>query len=692
MDAPATSLLDLTPQMLHALYQVSRQLARSQSVTQIERTLVTGLGEVVHCTGVVWYTLVETEEGGYLAYGDSVGAPDVLMRDQHMMHDQIVRWRVPLVEDARVIPVATLLNRHHDHLAAFEGCGALITGEKKVYALVVVLWSTHIQRPTGWQQALVSLAEECGYGLDRLSAKLGLATFILDQMDHFTTIRAEQERTRAVIDATNDAILMIDEHRRPILINRRARFFFGVKERELIGKSFEQLSRFLAQIFEQSTTFNDWLLQLLGSQTARDVREFALHSPERRLLQCFSAPVTDVHDHYRGRILIFRDITREREVERMKNDFVSTVSHELRTPLTSIQGSLQLVLGKPGNTRSASASELSPRNLELLTISLANTERLIRLINDILDLAKIEQGRIQLRREPIRPEELCQSAVRDMHALAATKQIRLEVVATPGLPAVMADRDRSIQVLINLLSNAIKFSPAGGRVLLRVQRYENVVCFAVQDWGRGIPPEHHERVFQRFQQLDSSSTREFSGTGLGLAISKTLVEEQGGSIWLESAAGQGATFHFTVPIVPGSEGLAFSSGESIQARHSHILVVEDDPYVRPVLIRLLQRYGLQVTHANDGFEALAAINSLQPDLVLLDIKMPGIDGLEVLYRMHQHPEMAHIPVIILTADDLNEHTRARGMALGARAYLEKPIGSERLINTINRVLAAEEQG
>ncbi|NCC34506.1 MAG: response regulator, partial [Chloroflexia bacterium] len=270
--------------------------------------------------------------------------------------------------------------------------------------------------------------------------------------------------------------------------------------------------------------------------------------------------------------------------------------------------------------------------------------------------------------------------------------IRLDVEATSGLPAVMADRDRSLQVLINLLSNAIKFSPAGGRVLLQVQRHENVVRFAVQDWGRGISPEHHERVFQRFQQLDSSSTREFSGTGLGLAISKTLVEEQGGNIWLESLLGQGSTFHFTLPIVPGSEGLAFSSGEPAQARRSHILVVEDDPYVRPVLIRLLQRYGLQVTHANDGFEALAAINLLQPDLVLLDIKMPGIDGLEVLYRMHQHPEMAHIPVIILTADDLNEDTRARGMELGARAYLEKPVGSERLINTINRVLAAEEQG
>ncbi|NCC33024.1 MAG: PAS domain S-box protein, partial [Chloroflexia bacterium] len=453
MDAPATRLLTLNPQMLHALYQVSRQLTRSQSVTQIERTLVTGLGEVVQCTGVVWYTLVHTHEGGYLAYGDSLGAPDGLMRDQHIMLDQIVH-HVPLAEDARVISVANLLKLHQDQCTAFEGCGVLITGEAEVYALVVVLWSTHIQRPAGWQQALVSLAEDCSYMLDRLNMKLGLATFLLDQMHHFTTIRAEQERTRAVIDATNDAILMIDEHRRPILINRRARFFFGVKERELIGKSFEQLSRFLAQIFEQSTNFNDWLLQLLGSQTARDVREFALHSPERRLLQCFSAPVTDVHDRYRGRILIFRDITREREVERMKNDFVSTVSHELRTPLTSIQGSLQLVLGKPGSPRSTSAGELSPRNHELLTISLSNTERLIRLINDILDLAKIEQGRIQLRREPIRPEELCQSAVRDMHALASAKQIRLDVEATSGLPAVMADRDRSLQVLINLLSNA----------------------------------------------------------------------------------------------------------------------------------------------------------------------------------------------------------------------------------------------
>lgn len=497
----------------------------------------------------------------------------------------------------------------------------------------------------------------------------------------FAQTRTDQERTRAVVDATNDAILMIDERRRTMIINRRARFFFGLSERDMLSKDFEQLSALFTRIFEEPQRFKTWLSQLLYSSSDRAVEEFRIIRPESRLLQCFSAPVMDVHDRYLGRILVFRDITREREVERMKSDFVSIVSHELRTPLTSIQGALQLVLGQPRTGKTGLGEGMPPRARDLLSISLANSERLIRLINDILDVAKIEQGRIQLRREPLNPEELCRNAAAEMSAFANNRGISIEMDLPPWLPRVNADRDRSVQVLVNLLSNAIKFSPSGQRVALSV-RYEGaMVCFTVQDWGRGIAPEDQQRLFQKFSQIDSSATRDVGGTGLGLAISRALVEEQGGRIWLESTPGQGSIFRFTLPAL---ENETDAAGGSVA--RPRVLVVDDDPHVRPVLVRMLERQSMQVTSVGDGLSALEMAEARQPELILLDVKMPGIDGIEVLRRLRKNSATANIPVIILTANDLDETLQNQALDLGADGYLEKPISSERLVSAIGRVI------
>jgi PAS domain S-box-containing protein len=503
----------------------------------------------------------------------------------------------------------------------------------------------------------------------------------------YAQARGDQERARAVVDATNDAIVMIDEHRRPMIVNRRARFFFGLTERDLLGKSFDQIGGMFARIFEDGQRFDGWLGQLLRSRHERALEEFRILSPEPRLLQCYSAPVTDLFDRYLGRLLVFRDITREREVERMKSEFVSIVSHELRTPLTSIQGALQLVLGQPESGHPGMAEGISARGRELLSISRANTERLIRLINDILDIAKIEQGRIQLRREPLSPEELCRSAAGEISVFANSRGISVELQVRPGLPQVLADRDRAVQVLVNLLSNAVKFSPAGQRVVLSVRHDGAMVSFAVQDWGRGIDPAQQSRLFQKFQQIDSSPTRDVGGTGLGLAISKTLVEEQGGRMWLDSQPGEGSVFSFTLPAAPGAEARGAPQAEI--GGQTRALVVDDDPHVRPVLVRLLQRHGIRAADAGDGYGALAAVEAERPDVILLDIQMPGLDGLEVLRRLKGRAETADIPVIILSANDLSDSARAQGLALGADAYLEKPIAYERLISTVNAVMGLD---
>jgi PAS domain S-box-containing protein len=612
----------------------------------------------------------------------------------------------------------------------------------------------------------------------------------------FTQTRAEQERTRAVVDATNDAILMLDERWRPMLVNRRARFFFGFSEHELLGREYAQLEAALVRIFEHGERFGAWLAAQLRSPGARAVAEFRLLQPDPRLLQCFTAPVMDVHERILGRILVFRDMTREREVERMKNDFVATVSHELRTPLTSIQGALQLVLGQPQLRRTGLGGELPPRARELLTISLSNTERLMRLISDILDVARIEQGRIQFQRKPLRPAALGDAAAAEVQALAATRLVRVELDIPDRLPDVYADQDRAVQILVNLLSNAIKFSSQGQRVLLSARHEGKQVIFTVRDWGRGIALEDQHRLFQKFQQIDNSTTRATGGTGLGLSICKALVEEHGGRIWLTSTPNEGSSFSFTLPIadppvlpsqrqvtigliavdadrrnllraaldttgyrvqvltglapedvgqagvavvvvdVASAQGpevvllnqlrsdpatqalsvlvladahivtphdmvklprttppyaLAVQAQQLLEHPQPLVLVVDDDRLVRPLLVRLIRRQGLRVLSAADGHQALGLAANYQPDVILLDIEMPDLNGYEVLQRLAQNALTAHVPVIILTGNEPVDQQNARGDAPHVAAYLEKPVAAERLIGAIMHVIKRNER-
>ena len=674
-----------------------------------------------------------------------------------------------------------------------EGAGAteswavpLLAAARSIGVLLVI--ATPGQRLTSDDQAL----------LCELAGKLAAA---IEHARQLNLARAEQERTRALVDASNDAIMLLDSQGCAIMINRRAKYFFGLAERDVIGRSATQLRAMFNLIFEDSAAFDAWLTPLLASSEERAVIDLKVLRAEPRLLQCFTAPVLDHQERLLGRLLVFRDITREREVERMKNEFISLVSHELRTPLTSIRGALQLVLGRPQSGGSPPESILPPRTRELLTVSLKNSERLIRLINDILDISKIEQGRIQLQRVALDPGELCHAAAQEVAAFAAGRNIRIEVMVPARLPPVSADRDRALQVLANLLSNAIKFSEAGQRVEVTAAAVAGAVCFSVRDYGRGIAPEHHQRIFEKFQQLDSSATRDVGGTGLGLAICKALVEEHGGQIWLDSAPGQGSTFAFTLPLARGAEPPAphdqsvrptilvvddnpiacetlraileeegyavaeanrgtealqlarllqpalitldvmlpdldgfdviqilrndpltrdlpvlFISATSEHARglelggsgfltkpfspdelreqvrrliapsQRRVLVVDDDQHVRPMLVRTLERAGFQALEAASGLEAIDRVQRDVPDLILLDIRMPDMDGYEVLRWLKRHPVHRQIPVVVLTASDLGDAVRQRALELGAARYLEKPIATEDLIAEIERIL------
>ncbi|MEN9222140.1 MAG: PAS domain S-box protein, partial [Thermostichus sp. BF3_bins_97] len=239
-------------------------------------------------------------------------------------------------------------------------------------------------------------------------------------------------------------------------------------------------------------------------------------------------------------LTMVEDITERQALEGMKDEFISIVSHELRTPLTSIHGALSLMAtGKLGS--------LLPKGERLLQIAVTNTERLVRLVNDILDLDRMEAGSLSMEKKPCDAGELIRYAVETMRAMA--EQARVHLVPQPLSVKVQADPDRIIQTLTNLLSNAIKFSPAGATVRVGVkQRHAHQVIFWVQDQGRGIPAANLETIFHRFKQVDSSDSREKGGTGLGLAICRSIVRQHGGRIWAESEVGKGSLFLFTLPL------------------------------------------------------------------------------------------------------------------------------------------------
>jgi PAS domain S-box-containing protein len=369
-----------------------------------------------------------------------------------------------------------------------------------------------------------------------------------------------------------------------------------------------------------------------------------------------------------------QDITARHEIERTKDEFVSIVSHELRTPLTSIRGSLGLLAG--------GVLVASPGKAErMLQIALENTDRLVRLINDMLDIERMNSGKAEIERRPCDAERLAQDAADAMDAAAAQAGVTLHVSA--GRAAVWADPDRVAQTLTNLLSNAIKFSPQGGGVWLGVDEREEELLFSVRDEGRGIPADKLEQVFERFRQVDSSDARDKGGTGLGLAICRSIVEQHGGRIWVESVAGRGSTFTFTLPA-----GLpeAVDGPEPAVASRPRILICDDDPAVREVTGALLEQQGYAVISAASGREAITLAKAESPSAILLDILMPGLSGWDTALALSQAPETREIPIVILSVLPAEQPASS---PVAVADWIGKPVDEKTLFEALDRALARQ---
>jgi len=360
----------------------------------------------------------------------------------------------------------------------------------------------------------------------------------------------------------------------------------------------------------------------------------------------------------------------------MKDEFISTVSHELRTPLTSIRGALGLL-------SSGVIGTMNEKAAHLLRIAVSNTDRLVRLINDILDLERMESGRARLSFRNCNLADLTAQAVETMKPMADAAYVTLET-AMDALP-LDADSDRILQVLTNLLSNAIKFSPRGStvRVTARAEAADNTVHLRVSDAGRGIPADKLEAVFDRFQQVESADARQKGGTGLGLAICRTIVQQHAGAIWAERNEGAGVTLAVRLPRTHSAATQGAAPPPRELSGNATILVCDDDTSIRTIVAEHLRRHGYTVVEADRGEQAISMAQELPIHGILLDLYMPGISGWETLNRLKRNPMTAGIPVVVLSVLSPAERP---ALANDADGWVQKPFNESLLLTELGRVL------
>ncbi|MDQ1080577.1 response regulator [Pseudoroseomonas cervicalis] len=375
-------------------------------------------------------------------------------------------------------------------------------------------------------------------------------------------------------------------------------------------------------------------------------------------------------------VCILRDVTERHRLDALKSEFVSTVSHELRTPLTSIRASLGLVMGGVAGT-------LPEPVRELLDIAAKNAERLVLLVNDILDIEKIESGRLDFQRERVSARALLQQAVAANAAYGAQFEVRFELDEGTEDALVYADVQRIQQVLANLLSNAAKFSPRGGVVEVSLGVDAGNAIFRVRDHGRGIPPEFRNRIFQRFAQADSSDARQKGGTGLGLSISKAIIEHHAGSIGFEDAEGGGTVFCFSLPRLV--ERLSQPLPASPAGRR-RALIVEDDADIARLLRHMLDGYGWDSEVARDAREAFAWLDRARFDAMTLDLMLPEEDGLSLFRRLRRREDGRALPVVVISATADHGRRVLNGDAVGVVDWLDKPIDPARLRQALRAAL------
>ncbi|MBM4135760.1 MAG: response regulator [Nitrospira sp.] len=529
-----------------------------------------------------------------------------------------------------------------------------------------------------------------------------------------------------LIETSNDIVLITDSAGQINIVNERAVKMLGYTREELRGRTIDSIVtdgswEDVQKELDRKSALSGYEIAVTDSEgrefyvriNASVIKEkdgttsgsiFVLRSLKeernlKRALEDKTRALEELNENLEKKVIErteeLKKINRELErANQLKGRFIANMSHELRTPLNSIIGFSDILLEK-------TFGDINETQERYIRNIYSSGNHLLELINNVLDIAKIEAGRYEMTYETFLIENAIDEVINIMKSLAENKSIDIKVSIDEGISSITADRVKLKQVLYNLLSNAIKFTPEGGMVGVDVYKEINVegrypwampglefVKFSIWDTGIGISPEDNEKIFDEFEQANSTFSRKYGGAGLGLALTKKLVELHGGNITVESIPGEGSTFSFLIPVtspveskVPESVGAVDLNFPWMKEDAPLILVVEDDLPSAEILTLHLTQAGYRVAHAFDGEEALKKARSLKPFAITLDVMLPQKDGWEVLQELKSDQETAEIPVIIHSVINNKE----LAFALGATDYLLKPLDRKALITKLEEI-------
>lgn len=509
-----------------------------------------------------------------------------------------------------------------------------------------------------------------------------IISVLLDRQERRRELAMSNMIYRAMVRELPDCLNIKDDEGRFIAANpATAEMMRAASVEQLIGKTdFDFYPKEVAERFRQ-----DELGALEAGQTLRIDQPAVFPDGRQGWLYTLKAPFRDEAGKIAGVITYNRDITDQKRNAQLKNDFISTVSHELRTPLTSIRGSLGLIAA-------GVAGELPPKAANLINIAHNNSERLVLLINDILDMEKIESGVIafKIRQMPVRP--LLEQAIAASSNYRADGGIRIVLVDDAPRAEANIDEDRLHQVMANLLSNAIKFSDADGTVTVKLERRDrDMLRISVIDQGAGIPEAFRSRIFGKFEQADASSTRKQGGTGLGLSIVKTIVEKLGGAVSFETEEGKGTSFHVDLAEAQRQPERPVLTERRSRPRDGRlrVLICEDESDVAAVIAALLDAEGFSSDVAPDIDTAMALLRSRDYVALTLDIKLAGESGIKLFHDIRASPVNSDISVIVISAVADEAKRSLNGTAVGIVDWLEKPVDAKRLHAALAKIVAGK---
>ena len=471
---------------------------------------------------------------------------------------------------------------------------------------------------------------------------------------------ATEDRYKNLLDQANDMIFILDDKIRFVEMNGKFEEILGYNRDDWIGRLMYDLI---------SSNDRDEAIKYCWETLKGGTPRFGLRAVHAKgkiiYLSLANSPVMDSNGNITGIMGIARDISESKKIEELQNKFVSHVSHELRTPLTAMREFVALLIDEiPG--------KLNEEQLEYCTRVRGNIDRLTRIIENLLLISSVDEGKIFLEKKLVDIKDLIKQVRDTLQITAGKKKIRIKAVSKDNLPRIYADSDRIVQVLTNLVYNAIKFTPDGGDIIIGARDSGEKILIWVQDNGIGIKRQDQERIFDRFQQIRGKQVFIRQGTGLGLAISREIVGLHRGEIWVESREGVGSTFTISLP----------------KALAPRVLLVDDDPDLVEMYKEVLAPLHYRISTAANGEEAVVKAYDEIPDLIILDIIMPKMNGYEVLGRLKQNKRTCNIPVIILTGYGLDQD-RLDYFLKGSMPALRKPVMMNEFIAAVTNVLEKE---